>query len=792
MIQELSPQQLRRIYDPDALGFDTTASLQPLQGIIGQQRAVSALRFGLGMQQDGFHIYVAGRAGIGKMTAVESFLEEVAHQKETPSDWCYVNNFEDSYQPKACKLPAGWGRQFQQDMKNLIDRLRYQLPKAFESDAYSAKRDEIVKALEKQREVVIERVNDQAAQAGFMLQMTPTGMGMTPMLGGRALTDTEFQALPIPARDDFRSRREILQDSLKEDFKQVRNLERAAQEQLQELDQQVALYIVGELVEELLKKYCDHADVSEFLKAAQQDILQNIDTFKSGGLPSPEGAPAPAPAPWARDLPFHKYLVNVLVDNIKLQGAPVIVALNPSYTNLFGRVEKETQYGGMYTDFTMIKAGALHRANGGYIVLPAEDLLSQYASWDSLKRALRSREIQIEEMGERLGFLSSKTVQPQAIPLDLKVVVVGPAHIYYGLHEYDSDFPELFKVKADFETEMLGNPENVKDFLAFVGTLCQHEQLKHLDNTGAARLLEQAARLADDQDKLTTHFGAIANLIREANYWAEQDKAATINAVHVHKALDEQVYRASLIRDRSREMTLSGMILIDTDGAAVGQINGLSVISLGDNEFGRPTRITATVEPGPGGIVDIERQVALGGPIHSKGVFIMSGYLAQKYGHEHPITLAAQLVFEQSYSGVEGDSASSAELYALLSSLADLPIKQSIAVTGSVNQHGTVQAIGGANQKIEGFFDLCKARGLTGRQGVIIPASNVKELMLSEEVVEAVKAGQFHVWSVNTIDEGIEFLTGFPAGERTPSGRFPETSINGRVERRLRELADPR
>lgn len=789
MIKELSAEQLRRTFDPDQLGINTTESMKPLTGIIGQERAVSALRFGLGMVQEGFHIYVAGPAGIGKMTAVEAFLEQVASQKEAPPDWCYVNNFEDPYQPKAVKLPPGQGRQLQQDVKNMVDRLRFQLPKTFESDAYGARRDEILKVLGRQRDVVIERISDQSAQAGFMIQITPTGIVLTPLLSGHPLTDAEFQALPIPARDEFRSRRETLQENMKDDFKQLRNLERAAQENLQQLDQQVALYVVGELMDDLLKRYGDHTDVIEFLKAAQQDMLQNIDSFKTG-VAGPGGNNA-AEAPWARDLPFHKYLVNVLVDNSKTVGAPVVVAPNPGYSNLFGRVEKETQYGAMYTDFTMVKPGALHRANGGYIVLPVEDVLSQYASWDCLKRALRSQEIVIEEMGERLGFLSTKTVQPQPIPLDVKVVLVGPARIYYALHDYDADFPELFKVKADFETEMPTNQQNLSDFVTFISTLCQREKLRHLDKSGAARVLEHAARLAEHQNKLSTHFGAIANLIRESNYWAAQEQASTITADHIRKALHEAAYRASLIQDRSREMILQGTMLIDTGGSVVGQINGLSVISLGDYEFGRPSRITVTIEPGHGGIVDIERQVALGGPIHSKGVYILGGFLAHRFGHERSISLSAQLVFEQSYSGIEGDSASSAELYTLLSALANLPIRQGIAVTGSVNQYGTVQAIGGVNQKIEGFFDVCRARSLTGDQGVIIPASNVHELMLREEVVEAVKAGQFHVWAVSNIDEGIELLTGVAAGTPNEYGRYIEGSVNGRVDQRLRDLADP-
>lgn len=789
MTLELKAEQLKKTFDPDTLGVETTASLDALSGIIGQQRAVSALRFGLGMQQPGFHIYVAGPPGIGKMTAVQTFLEEVAASKPTPHDWCYVNNFEDAYQPKACKLPAGMGRAFQTDMKNLIDGIRIQLPKAFLSEAYGVRRDEIVKALDKQREVVLERINDQAAQAGFLLQMTATGIAMTPMLGGRGLSDIEFQALPITARDEYRVRRETLQQSMKEDFRQVRNLERAAHEQLQTLDQQVALYVVGERVDELLSKYSHLPDVVEFITASRQDILQNIETFKSGDTSDERETPA---TPWMRELPFRKYLVNVLVDNSKTTGAPVVVMLNPSYTNLFGHVEKETQYGMLYTDHTMLKPGALHRANGGFVVLRAEDLLTQFASWDSLKRALRNREVVVEEMGERLGFMSTKTVQPQSIPLDTKVVIVGPANIYYTLYDYDSDFSELFKIKADFDTEMSSDESNIRDFLAFAGTLCARENLLHLDKTALAHLLEYAARLAEDQSKLSTHFGKIATLIRESSYWAEQAEAATITAEHVRKAHREQVYRASLIQDRSRELMLRGTILIDTTGEAIGQVNGLSVYSLGDYEFGRPTRITATVEPGMSGIVDIERQVALGGPIHSKGVMILSGYLIQKFARERPITLTAQLVFEQSYGGIDGDSASSAELYVLLSALSGLPLKQSIAVTGSMNQHGTVQAIGGINQKIEGFFDLCKARGLTGEQGVLFPQSNVQELMLNDEVIEAVRAGQFHLWAVETIDEGVSIMTGMPAGERTENGRYPEGTVNGRVSQRLRDMLESR
>jgi len=738
MPHELSPEQLRRTFDPHALGIETTEHIEPLEGIIGQRRAVSALQFGLGIQELGFNIYVAGPPGIGKMTAVKSFLEELARQKETPPDWCYVNNFEDPYQPKALRLPPGWGARFAQDIKNLIEHVRRELPKVFESEEYSARRDEIVKAINQQREAIINRVQEKASQARFLLQAAPFGILIVPVLGGRPLSDAEFQSLPQAAREDIQRRRDALQEDLKVAMKEIRALEKLAQERLTELDRQVTLYMVGGLIDDLREKYRELPEVLEYLDALQKDILENIELFK--GEQKSEGELPP----WAKELPFRKYSVNVLVDNSKQQGAPVVVELNPVYHNLFGRIEKETQFGALYTDFTMIKAGSLHRANGGYLVLPIEDVLRSLLSWDGLKRALRSREIFIEELGERLGFIATKSLRPQPIPLDVKVVLVGHPIFYYLLHAYDEEFPELFKVKADFDTRMDASPENIRDFLKFLCTFCQKERLKHLDNTAVAKLLEHAARLAEDQQKLSTHFGAIADIIREANYWALQEGSSHIRARHVQRALDEKVYRSNLIQERIQEMIARGTLLIDTEGQAVGQVNGLSVINLGDYTFGKPSRITASVGAGREGIIDIEREVELGGPIHSKGVLILSGYLAQKYAQDKPLTLTAKLVFEQSYEGVEGDSASSAELYALLSALSGVPIKQGIAVTGSVNQHGEVQAIGGVNEKIEGFFDVCKIKGLTGEQGVLIPKSNVQNLMLREDIVEAVRAKKFH------------------------------------------------
>jgi len=798
--RRVEPERLRRTFDLQRLGISSTEELPPLEGIIGQERAVRALRFGLGVESVGFNTYVAGPPGIGKMTAVQAFLEDLAKQKPTPADWCYVNNFDDPYQPKALKLPPGKGRELQQDMRALIQHVREAIPKAFESEEYNARREEILNAFNKRREKILEELGQRAQGAGFALQATPFGVLIVPVREGRPMSEAELQQLPDRIREEIQRRREALSEELQQAMKEIRRLERAAQQKLQELDRQVALYIVGGLVEDLVEKYRDLPEVVEHLQAVQKDILENIGLFRTppaqlaqsaqpAGPGQPGGPPVPLPPGlWAPELPFRKYEVNVLVDNSGQQGAPVVVEMNPSYPNLFGRIEKEMHLGALYTDFTLIKPGSLHRANGGYLVLPVEDLLVNPFSWEGLKRALRSREIQIEEIGERLGFLTTKSLRPQPIPLDVKVVLVGRPLLYYWLYWLDEEFAELFKVKADFDVRMDATEENVRDFVAFLCTLCRKERLKHFDLGGAVKVLEYATRLAEDQQKLSTHFGAIADLVREANFWATQANAPRITAEHVQKALEEKVYRSRLIQDRIQELIARGVLLIDTEGEAVGQVNGLAVISLGDYEFGKPSRITASVGPGREGIIDIEREVELGGPIHSKGVLILGGYLSYKYAQDKPLTLAARLVFEQSYEGVEGDSASSAELYALLSALSGLPVKQGIAVTGSVNQHGEVQAVGGVNEKIEGFFDVCKVKGLTGDQGVIIPASNVQNLQLREDVVEAVREGKFHIWAVRTVDEGIEILTGVPAGERGPDGRFPKGTVNDLVDRRLREL----
>lgn len=790
MNYELSPKDLRRTFNPEELGFDTTEAVEPEPALIGQKRAVDAIRFGLGIQDDGFNIYVAGPPGIGKMTAVKSFLEELVKEQQTPWDWCYVNNFDDSFQPKVLRLPPGRGRKLHQHVKELVDLVRNEIPKAFESEEYANRREQVVSELEQKRAALLSKLNEDASARGFLLQARPYGIMIIPTKDEKPMTEDELNQMPEEARKDLNRRRNELESELKETLKRIGKLEREAQQKLMQLDRRIVLHTVGGLIDDLSDEYRDLPQVVEYLKSVRSGILEDIETFKalhdskSGAL-----AAGLAAVPWAKELPFRKYQVNVLVDRGDQKGAPLVVELNPSYNNLVGRIEKEAQQGALYTDFTMIKPGSLHRANGGYLVLPVDDVLQNLMSWDALKRALRAGEVHIEELSERMGFMATRSLRPEPIPLDLKVVLIGRPLLYYLLHAYDEEFAELFKVRADFDTTMECTPENTRDFIGFLCSFCCKEKCRHFEAGAVAKMLEHSCRLAEDQEKLSTHFGAMADLVRESHYWAQREGSEFVRSSHVRKALDEKIYRSSLIQERIQEMIVRGTLLIRTDGEAVGQANGLSVLKLGDYMFGKPSRITASVGPGRGGIVDIEREVELGGPIHSKGVMILSGYLAQKYSRKIPWTLSARLVFEQSYEGVEGDSASSTELYAILSALSGLPLKQGIAVTGSVNQHGEIQPIGGVNQKIEGFYDVCAARGLSGDQGVMIPRSNLKNLMLREDVVDAVQQEKFHVMAVGSIDEGIEILTGVPAGEADEEGCFPAESVNGRVSAQLQEYA---
>jgi lon-related putative ATP-dependent protease len=759
----------------------------PLEEIIGQERAARALRFGLGIKERGFNIYAAGFPGTGRTTAVRNFLEELARTKPAPSDWCYVNNFSNAYAPKAIRLPPGKAKDFQKDMKSFIDEAKRAIPRAFESEDYAAKREATVKALEAQSKTLIDELNRKAQEEGFIIQSTRIGLLLVPVIRGKPVIDKEFIALPQKTKEEIQEKRERLEPELRSAMRQFADMDRKVHEEIEKVNRDVALYAIGHSITDLAEKYKEFSDVGDYLKNVQADILDNISQF----IKEPETQPqAPFPLPFIKENRFRKYEVNVVVDTSDAKGAPVVTESNPTYQNLFGRIESEAQFGALFTDFTMIRRGSLHRANGGYLVLPVEALLMNPLSYDSLKRALRNEHIFIEEAQERMGFITTKSLKPEPIPLDVKVILIGDPILYQKLYTLDKEFSELFKVKADFDTTMERTDDNMKQYAAFVCTLCQKENLKHLDGSGLAKLIEHSSRLAEDQTKLSTRFAEIADIVREANFYASQEKSDAVTGNHVKKAIEERIYRSKLIQEKIQEMIKRGILLIDTDTATAGQVNGLSVISLGDFEFGIPSRVTASVGLGREGVVDIEREAKMGGPIHTKGVLILSGYLNEKYAQDKPLSLSARLVFEQNYEGVEGDSASGAELYAILSALSGIPIKQNIAVTGSVNQKGEVQAIGGVNEKIEGFYEVCKTKGLTGQQGVMIPESNVQNLMLKEEILDAVKEGKFHIYAVNTIDQGIEILTGTKAGARRKDGTFEKETISYVVDKRLREMAE--
>lgn len=787
MISELSSEKLRKECSQTFVSCKSTQDFAPLQEIIGQERAVRALKFGLGIKDRGFNLYVSGLPGTGRKTAVKNFLEEIAQAKPVPFDWCYVNNFSNEYEPKALKLPSGKGKEFQGEMKRFVENAKSALPKAFESEDYAKKRDATISALEAQRKQLIDQLNAEAQKAGFVIQSTRIGLLLIPVIKGKPISDQELMTLSPKVRQDLEAKRDRLDSELRNAMRQFVDMDRKIHQELEKLNKDVALYAIGNLVTDLAEKYKDFSDVANYLREVQNDILDHLSQFVKGPEETPQ---IPFPVPWIRESPFRKYEVNVVVDNSKTKGAPVIIGLNPTYQNLFGRVEKEAQFGALVTDFTMIRGGFLHRANGGYLILPVEELFRNPFSYDGLKRALRNERIFIEEAEEALGFMTAKSLKPEPIPLDVKVVLIGDPYVYQQLYVLDMEFSQLFKVKADFDTTMDRTDENTEQYAGFVCTLCQKENLTHLDGSGLAKVIEHSSRLAEDQQKLSTMFAEVADIIREANFYAVEEKSEFVTGVHVKKAIEEKVYRSKLIQEKIQEMIQRGILLIDTDSESVGQVNGLSVIGLGDFEFGTPSRVTVSVGLGREGVVDIEREAKMGGPIHTKGVLILSGYLNSKYAQDKPLSLAARLVFEQNYEGVEGDSASSTELYAILSALSDLPIRQNLAVTGSLDQKGEVQAIGGVNEKIEGFFEVCKLKGFTGKQGVMIPESNVQNLMLKEEIVEAAKEGKFHIFPVRTIDEGIEILTGVRAGQRRQDGSFEEGTVNDRVDKRLKEMAD--
>ncbi|MEJ2455071.1 MAG: ATP-binding protein [Candidatus Thiodiazotropha sp.] len=784
-ITPLTPESLLRYCDPQQFDFETTESLPELDGFIGQSRVIEALRFGLGVRHKGYNLYALGPSGSGKFALVRRYLKGLAAERPLPDDWCYVNNFEDARKPQAIALPAGRGLTLKQAMEQLVNDLHEAIPLVFESDEYHTRRQALEEQFQERQEAAMAAMQKKAEEKHIALINTPTGFTLGPMKDDKILGPEQFHKLPEKEREAIEQDVKELQEELRKTLHAVPQWQKETREEIGKLNREMTGSAVHHLLDALREAFKDIDAVSAYLDRVEQDVIDNYQQFlpheerKTSlfGISLSQQEEGP---PW-----HYRYRVNLLFSHEANGGAPIVYEDLPGYNNLVGRIEHRAHLGALETDFTMIRPGALHRANGGYLILDALKLLMQPFAYETLKRVLQSGEIRIESLAQITSLISTQSLEPEPIPLDVKVVLLGERHIYYLLEAYDPEFSELFKVAADFDDRLVRDAENEQGYARLIATVARQKSLRHLERQAVARVIDHSLRLADDNERLSSHMRSLTDLLQEADYWAGENGHAVIARDDVQQAIDAQIHRADRIRQRLQEEVQRGTLLITTEGEQVGQINGLGVMMLGGFSFGHPSRITARARLGKGQVVDIEREVELGGPIHSKGVYILSGFLAGRYAPDYPLSLSASLVFEQSYGTVEGDSASSAELYALLSALAGAPLKQSFAVTGSVNQLGEVQAIGGVNEKIEGFFDICSARGLNGEQGVLIPAANVKHLMLREDVVGAVRDGRFAVYPVETIDQGIELLTGLPAGERDEKGEFPEGSINRRVEESL-------
>ncbi|HUW28215.1 MAG TPA: ATP-binding protein [Sulfuriferula sp.] len=781
----LPADRLCRRCDPDKFQFATTAELDDLTEAIGQTRAVEAVRFGIGMRHDGFNLYVLGPAGAGKHALLRQYLDGRAATEPQPPDWCYVNNFGDSHKPRVLKLPAARGTVLRADMQQLVEELRATIPALFESEEYHNRVEQIDAEFNERQAGAFEGLAQDAATQNIVLLHTPGGFSFAPSKNDEVVSPDEFDKLPDAEREKIAHDIEVLQERLEKIVRQVRQWRKERFAKIRELNREITLSAVGHLIDELKAHYADLPEVQAYFDAVQRDVVDSTDEFRKphempAGLALAQGSEPPD---------FRRYQVNLLVDHAAPDGAPVVYEQHPSYQNLVGRVEHIAQFGTLLTDFSLIKPGALHQANGGYLMLDVYKLLSQPYAWEGLKRALSTRAIRIESLGQMFSLISTVSLEPEPIPLDVKVVLFGDRMLYYLLAEYDPEFSELFKVAADFEDEVERNDANDLLYARLIGTMGRKAELRPFERGGVARVIEQCARAIGDAEKLSTHMQGLSDLLREADYWAGEARRVHVTAEDVERAIEARIHRADRIRARVQEEIQRGTLMIDTDGGVIGQVNGLSVIQLGDYAFAHPTKITAATRVGDGEMIDIQREVELAGAIHSKGVLTLSSFLAARYASNRPLSLTASLVLEQTYAEVEGDSASVAELCALLSSLADLPLKQSLAVTGSVNQFGQMQAIGAVNEKIEGFFDVCNGRGLSGEQGVLIPAANIKHLMLRRDVVAAAAEGRFHIYPVENIDQAIEILTGVAAGEPDAKGMLPPDCVNYRVAARLIEFS---
>ena len=784
---ELNYKSLKINCDPNIFNFSTTEELTDIKTGIGQDRGIKALEFGLNVDIKGYNLYLEGPSGVGKTMYTKHYLDKISKKKKTPCDWCYIYNFNNPNEPIALPLHAGQGREFKDLMDSFIKDIKNDLKNTFNNDDFEKEKALITQAYEEKRTALMDKLNKKSEKYGFQVKSAQNGIYMMPIIDGKAIEQEEFDQLDEQTKQSFEDNSNIVQEQILQVISEIKNIERETQKKLSEWQANVALLTINAHINYIRSKFKRNKKISTFLENIKKDILKNIDFFledsKKEATTPPPGPRQEAPKPW------QNYRVNLFIDNSNQEGAPVIMDSDYSYHNLFGKLEYENYYGSLKTDYTMLKPGLLHQANGGYIIFQAHDLIENGICYETLKKSLRQKQLLIENTADPRSPMVMISLKPEPIPLDIKVIIIGSEQIYQTLLAVDSDFRKLFKIKVEFEDTSDNTEENMNKIAQFIHGFCIQEELPHLDTGAVAKIMEYSSRLADNQEKLSTRFNDLAQIIGEAATWAKMNKSKIVTAEFIDMALVERSNRIKKYDSMYMEMIKENTLLIDTSDSKIGQINGLTVMNIGDYTFGKPVKITANTYTGKSGVINIEREVDLSGSTHSKGVYILSGYLGEKFAQDIPLSLTASICFEQLYNGVDGDSASSTELYAILSSLSGVPINQSFAVTGSVNQKGEIQPIGGVNEKIEGFFQICKMRGLDGSHSVMIPIQNKKNLNLNDEVVQAVKDGKFHVYAISTIDEGIELLTGVPAGKKDANGNFPAGTINYLAYEKLKKYA---
>ena len=788
MQRELSYTELKNGCSADDFSFCSTAELEPLEGIIGQDRAVKAFDFGLHVKIKGYNIYMSGPSGTGKTTYAKASTERLAATEDVPLDWCYVYNFQNPRSPLALSFPAGEGRKFRDDMNELVQLFQTELQKVFRTEDYEKQKTELLRGFDEKRDALMDQMSKEAAENDFQVKTTNSGIYFMPVVDGKPVGEEEYDDLAADVKDVIEKNSQIVQEKASAIMRDIRELDKESKRCVDQLDYKVGMFAIGHHVSAVQEKYEQNEKAVAYINAVKEDVLENISQFFEDEEDGEEGLASLLPMlskKQPEDVTL-KYKVNLIVDNSETEGAPVVTTFNPTYYNLVGEVEYDSEFGNLTTDFMKIKSGLFHKANGGYLIVQAQDILSAPQAWEALRRVIKTKEITMDAIREQLGTVVAPTLKPEPIPANIKIIMIGSSYYYELLSTYDEEFDKFFKIRADFDYEMPRSQENMLKIAQFIKGFTMREKTMDFDVSAVCAVVEYSSRAAERQNKLSTRFNHLAEILGEAAAWAKLDGAEMVTAKHVQKTIVEKEDRLRLYEEKLDEMLEENVIMIDVDGAEVGQINGLAVLDMGSYAFGNPSRITATTYVGKSGIVNIEKEARMSGQTHDKGVQIITGYLGQTYAQKFPLSLSCRVCFEQNYNGIDGDSASSTELYCILSSLAELPIRQDLAVTGSVNQKGEIQAIGGVTYKIEGFFDLCKKRGLTGKQGVIIPVSNIRDLVLKDEVVKAVKEGVFHIYPISTIDEGIALLMSTPAGEKDEKGEYPPDSVHGKVMAKLK------